>query len=166
MASPAALRVLDASNGKVVKTLLNSKDPLASYNVGTVEFTQVTGENGDILNAHHHQAQRLPKPGTRYPVIVYLYNGPHVQLVTNSFNGGAPLVDAEAAQRGYIVFTVDGHGSANRGQAFEQVIFRQLGVTEVKDQLDGAEYLKSLPYVDGTRMAVHGWSFGGHMTTA
>ncbi|MBK7247046.1 MAG: S9 family peptidase [Flavobacteriales bacterium] len=72
----------------------------------------------------------------------------------------------EAAQRGYIVFTVDGHGSGNRGQAFERVIHRQLGVTEVKDQLDGAEYLKSLPYVDGTRMAVHGWSFGGHMTTA
>ena len=162
---PGRIEVLDASNGKVVKTLLDSKDPLAGYNVGTVEFTQVTGENGDILNA------RIIKPSgfqsrERYPVIVYLYNGPHVQLVTNSFNGGAALWMLEAAQRGYIVFTVDGHGSGNRGLAFEQVIHRQLGITEVKDQVHGADYLKSLPYVDGSRMAVHGWSFGGHVTTA
>ncbi|HNI05842.1 MAG TPA: S9 family peptidase, partial [Flavobacteriales bacterium] len=89
-----------------------------------------------------------------------------VQLVTNSYLGGASLWMLHAAERGYIVFTVDGHGSENRGKDFEQVIHRQLGVTEVKDQLRGVDFLKGLPYVDADRIAVHGWSFGGHMTTA
>jgi len=162
---PGRTEVLDATSGKVNKTLLIGKPGLAEYQVGTVEFAQVTGENGDILNA------RIIKPSgfqsrEQYPVIVYTYNGPHVQLVTNSYLGGASLWMLEAAERGYIIFTVDGHGSGNRGLAFEQIIHRKLGITEVKDQLHGADYLKSLPYVDGSRMAVHGWSFGGHVTEA
>lgn len=162
---PGRTEVLDAATGKVVKTLLTSRDPMAAVVHGAIDLVQVPGENGDVLNG------RIIKPSffqsrDQYPVIVYTYNGPHVQLVTNSFIGGAPLWMLEAAERGYIVFTLDGHGSSNRGLAFEQVIYRQLGMTEVKDQVHGADYLKSLPYVDGSRMAVHGWSFGGHMTEA
>lgn len=162
---PGRTEVIDAANGNVVRTLVNSADPLAGMNVGTIEFLTVPGENGDMLNA------RLIKPrgfdsAKKYPVLVYLYNGPHVQLVTNSFLGGASLWMLHAAQRGYLVFTVDGHGSDNRGRDFEQVIHRQLGVVEVKDQLHGIDYLKTLPYVDASRLAVHGWSFGGHVTTA
>jgi len=162
---PGVTEVLDAATGKRVKTLLASRDPMAQVAKGNIEFVQVPGENGDVLNG------RIIKPSffqsrDQYPVIVYTYNGPHVQLVTNSFLGGAPLWMIEAAERGYIVFTVDGHGSGNRGLAFEQVIYRQLGITEVKDQLHGADYLKNLPYVDSRRMAVHGWSFGGHVTEA
>ena len=162
---PGRTDIIDAEKGTVLKTLVTSKDPLAGMNVGTIEFAKVAGENGDVLNA------RLIKPENfdsrqKYPVLVYVYNGPHVQLVTNSFLGGASLWMLHAAQRGYIVFTVDGHGSENRGKAFEQAIYRQLGVTEVKDQLRGVDYLKTLPYVDAARMAVHGWSFGGHVTTA
>lgn len=162
---PGRTEVLDAVSGKPVKTLLVSKNPLADRQVGTVEFVQVTGENGDVLNGRIIKPSFFQSRG-RYPVIVYTYNGPHVQLVTNSFIGGASLWMLEAAERGYIVFTLDGHGSSNRGRDFEQAIHRQLGVTEVKDQLHGADYLKSLPYVDGSRMAIHGWSFGGHMTVA
>lgn len=162
---PGRTEIIDATKGTVVKTLVNSKDPLAQMKVGTIEFVRVLGENGDMLNG------RLIKPKDfdsrqKYPVLVYLYNGPHVQLVTNSFLGGSSLWMLHAAQRGYIVCTVDGHGSENRGQAFEQAIYRQLGITETKDQLRGVDFLKSLPYVDAERMAVHGWSFGGHMTTA
>jgi dipeptidyl-peptidase-4 len=162
---PGRTEIIDAAKGTVLKTLVNSKDPLAGMNVGTVELLKITGENGEPLNA------RLIKPKDfdsrqKYPVLVYVYNGPHVQLVTNSFLGGASLWMLHAAERGYLVFTVDGHGSENRGKAFEQAIYRQLGVLEVKDQLHGADYLKSLPYVDAARMAVHGWSFGGHVTVA
>lgn len=162
---PGRTDLLEAATGKRVKTLLTSKDPLAGKQVGSIELVQVPGENGDLLNG------RIIKPSSfqsreRYPVIVYTYNGPHVQLVTNSFLGGASLWMLEAAERGYIVFTLDGHGSGNRGLAFEQAIYRQLGITEVKDQLHGADFLKALPYVDGSRMAIHGWSFGGHMTEA
>jgi dipeptidyl-peptidase-4 len=70
------------------------------------------------------------------------------------------------AQRGYIVFTMDGRGSANRGRKFEQATFRKLGTVEMDDQLKGVAYLKSLPFVDAKRMGVHGWSFGGFMTTS
>lgn len=162
---PGRTDILDAATGKVVKTLLASRDPMAQVAMGNIEFVQVTGEHGDVLNG------RIIKPSffqsrDQYPVIVYTYNGPHVQLVTNSFLGGAQLWMIEAAERGYIVFTLDGHGSGNRGRDFEQTIYRQLGITEVKDQLHGADYLKNLPYVDSRRMAVHGWSFGGHVTEA
>lgn len=162
---PGRTEIIDATKGTVLKTLVDSKDPLAGMKVGTIEFTRVPGESGDLLNA------RLIKPRNfdsrqKYPVLIYVYNGPHVQLVTNSYLGGASLWMLHAAERGYIVFTVDGHGSENRGKDFEQVIHRQLGVTEVKDQLHGVDFLKGLPYVDADRIAVHGWSFGGHMTTA
>lgn len=162
---PGRTEVIDAASGTVLRTLVNSPDPLAGMNVGTIEFLTVPGENGDMLNARLIKPRGFD-PTKKYPVLIYVYNGPHVQLVTNSFLGGASLWMLHAAQRGYLVFTIDGHGSENRGRDFEQVIHRQLGVTEVKDQLRGVDYLKSLPYVDASRLAVHGWSFGGHVTTA
>ena len=100
----------------------------------------------------------------KYPVIVYLYNGPHLQLVTNNFPASGNLWYEYMAQRGYIVFTMDGRGSSNRGTQFEQAVFRNLGETELKDQLKGVEYLKSLPFVNAEKMGIHGWSFGGFMT--
>jgi dipeptidyl-peptidase-4 len=99
-----------------------------------------------------------------YPVLVYVYNGPGVQLITNSWGAGGAMWMQYAAQKGYYVFTVDGRGSANRGKAFEQTIFRDLGTNEVADQLKGVDYLKSLQNVDKARMVVHGWSYGGFMT--
>ena len=162
---PGRIELRDARSGATTKTLLSSRDPLSGYTVGSIETLNILGENGDRLIA------RMIKPSNfnekqKYPVLIYVYNGPHVQLITNSFLAGASHWMLEAAERGYIVWTVDGHGSGNRGKAFEQAIHRQLGITEVKDQMRGVEFLKSLPYVDGDRIAVHGWSFGGHMTTA
>ncbi|MBL7940016.1 MAG: DPP IV N-terminal domain-containing protein [Flavobacteriales bacterium] len=155
----------DGRTGKVMKTLVDAADPLKGTTVGKIELLTVQGENGDVLNA------RLIKPShfdaaKKYPVLIYVYGGPHAQLVTNSFLGGAPLWMMEAAERGYLVWTVDGHGSQNRGRDFERIIHRHLGEMEVKDQLRGVDYLKGLPYVDASRIAVHGWSFGGHVTTA
>ncbi|MBK9176091.1 MAG: DPP IV N-terminal domain-containing protein [Flavobacteriales bacterium] len=157
--------VRNAQTGAVMKTLVDATDPYAGYSAGKIELLAIDGENGDRLNA------RLIKPSTfdsrkKYPVLVYVYNGPHVQLVTNSFLGGAPPWMLHAAERGYLVWTVDGHGSQWRGKAFEQVIHRQLGILEVKDQMRGIAWLTSQPWVDASRIAVHGWSYGGHMTTA
>lgn len=162
---PGRTVLRESHSGKTGKELISSKDPLAGVTVGSIELITIPGENGDYLNA------RMIKPSffdasKKYPVLIYTYNGPHVQLVTNSFLGGASLWMLEAAERGYIVWTVDGHGSESRGRAFEQAVHRHLGETEVKDQMRGVDFLKGLPYVDGTRIAVHGWSFGGHMTTA
>lgn len=155
----------NSRTGEVLKELLTSKDPLAGVTVGTIELLTIPGANGDRLNARLIKPSHFD-PARKYPVLIYVYNGPHMQLITNSFLGGASLWMLEAAERGYLVWTVDGHGSANRGKAFEQAVHRHLGELEVKDQMHGVDFLKSLPYVDAGRIGVHGWSFGGHMTTA
>ncbi len=162
---PGRIVVRDTRSGAIVNTIVDSPDPLKDHSVGTIELLSIAGENGDQLNARLIKPSHFD-PKRRYPVLIYVYNGPHVQLVSNSYLGGAQLWMLEAAERGYLVWTVDGHGSQHRGRDFERIIHRQLGVMEVKDQMRGVEYLKALPYVNGDRIAVHGWSFGGHMTTA
>jgi len=102
----------------------------------------------------------------KYPVIVYVYGGPHAQLVTNDWLGGASLFDYYLAQQGYVVFTLDNRGSDARGRNFEHVVHRNLGVNEMADQMKGVEYLKSKAFVDNERIGVSGWSFGGFMTSS
>jgi len=158
-------QLVDARSGQVLKILLDSRNPYAGFSIGATELFTIPGANGDRLNARLIKPSGFD-PAKKYPVIVYVYNGPHVQLVSNSFLGGASPWMLHAANRGYLVFTVDGHGSEHRGLAFEQMVHRRLGAVEVDDQVAGAEYLKTLPYVDGERMAIHGWSYGGFMTTS
>ncbi|OIQ18036.1 MAG: S9 family peptidase [Flavobacterium sp. MedPE-SWcel] len=102
----------------------------------------------------------------KYPVMVYVYGGPHAQLVTNSWLGGASLFDYYMAQKGYVVFTVDNRGSDARGRDFEHVIHRELGKNEMADQMKGINFLKSKPFVNQDKIGVYGWSFGGFMTTS
>ncbi len=146
--------------------LMRSADPLADYDRPEIKDVTIRAADGItplygklILPAHFDRTKK-------YPVIVYLYNGPNVQLIHNSFPESGNLWYEYMAQHGYIVFTMDGRGSWNRGLDFEQATFRKLGEEEMKDQMKGVEYLKSLPYVDAGRMGVHGWSFGGFMTTS
>ena len=91
-------------------------------------------------------------PNKKYPAIVYVYGGPHAQLVTNGWQNGARGWDIYMANKGYIMFTVDGRGSSNRGLDFENVTFRQLGIEEGRDQVKGTEFLKSLPSVSYTHL--------------
>ena len=109
----------------------------------------------------------LPKdfdPEKKYPAIVYVYGGPHAHNVSLQRMYGARNLDVTMARKGYVMFCLDNRGSEHRGREFEQVTFRHLGVEEMRDQMCGVEFLKSLPYVDGERLGVHGWSFGGFMT--
>jgi dipeptidyl-peptidase-4 len=145
---------------------LVSKNKYDGYQIGTSEIKTINAADGttDLYT-------RLIKPSNfdatkKYPVLVYVYGGPHAQMITNTFLDGANLWMYWMAEQGYLVFTVDNRGSDNRGFAFESVIHGRLGVNEMEDQLKGVEYLKSLPYVDGNRLAVHGWSYGGFMTTS
>ncbi len=154
-----------SQSGKEVKHLLTASNPLADYKIGKTEIGSISAKDGSKLYT------RLIKPSNfdaskKYPVLVYVYGGPHAQLITNSWYDGASLWMNWLAEQGYLVFTVDGRGSAERGFAFESQIHRQLGTVEIEDQLSGVDYLKSLNYVDGNRIAVHGWSFGGFMTTS
>jgi len=148
------------------KTLLVSKNKYDGYEIGTAEIKTIKAADGttDLYT-------RLIKPSNfdptkKYPVLVYVYGGPHAQMITNSYLDGANLWMYWMAEQGYLVFTVDNRGSDNRGFAFESIIHGNLGANEMDDQLKGVDYLKSLPYVDGNRLAVHGWSYGGFMTTS
>ncbi|MDD2593394.1 MAG: S9 family peptidase, partial [Bacteroidales bacterium] len=100
----------------------------------------------------------------KYPIIVYVYGGPHAQLITDSWTGGAGTFLPYLASKGYVVFTLDNRGSANRGFEFESIIYRNLGKYEVEDQMTGISWLKQKSWVDTNRIGVHGWSYGGFMT--
>ncbi|CAM3426937.1 DPP IV N-terminal domain-containing protein [Flavobacterium longum] len=162
--TPSKSLLIDKS-GKAT-TLLESKNKYDGYTLGTSEVKTIKAADGttDLYT-------RLIKPSNfdpnkKYPVMVYVYGGPHAQMVTNTYLDGANLWMFWMAEQGYLVFTVDNRGSENRGVAFESVIHQRLGYHEMEDQLKGVEYLKSLPYVDANRLAVHGWSYGGFMTTS
>ena len=103
-------------------------------------------------------------PAKKYPTIIYVYGGPHAHLVDNGWMNGARGWDLYMANQGYILFSLDNRGSQNRGFDFESSTFRQLGVLETEDQVEGIKFLKSQTFVDSERIGVHGWSFGGHMT--
>jgi dipeptidyl-peptidase-4 len=157
--------VLMTTGGKSVRDLVEAADPFEGTNIRKPELGSIMGPDGSILYTRTYKPFDFD-PSKKYPVLVYVYGGPHAQMVTNRWNGGGPFWMNEFANRGYIVFTLDNRGSAHRGTDFEQQIHRQLGTVEMEDQLAGVAHLKSLPYVDGDRMAVHGWSYGGFMTTS
>jgi dipeptidyl-peptidase-4 len=156
---------LVTTEGRMIRNLHTATNPYAGKSIGKTELFTVPGPDGTSLWC------RLIKPSNfdatkKYPVVVYVYGGPHAQMNTNSWLGGASLWMNQLAEEGYLVFTLDNRGSANRGKNFQQVIHRQLGTAEMQDQLAGVEWLKKQPFVDASRMAVHGWSFGGFMTTS
>jgi len=152
--------------GKFVKNILKAENPYKEYNMAKLEMVTLKTHNGkyDLYGRILKPANF--DPNKKYPVVVYVYGGPHSQLVTDDWMGGARLWEYYMANKGYILFTLDGRGTSNRGFEFENVIHRNLGVNEIDDQMVGVEYLKSLPYVDVNRMGVHGWSFGGFMTVS
>ena len=101
---------------------------------------------------------------TKYPVIQYVYGGPHIQLIDNSWLNKARGWELYMAEKGYITFTLDPRGSEHRGRSFEQSIFRHLGTPTDKDLITGIEWLRQQSYVDTSKIGIHGWSFGGYMT--
>jgi dipeptidyl-peptidase 4 len=141
----------------------NKVAELASYHLSPVEFLQVKTHDGVMLNAWMIKPPNFDAH-RKYPVLVYTYGGPHVQVVMNEWGRSTFLWHQMMAQEGYIIFALDNRGSAGRGHLFEEPIHYRLGAQELSDQRDGAAYLKSLPYVDPNRMGIWGWSYGGHMT--
>lgn len=151
-------------NGKKIREILCSPDPLKEIAMPEMKLIKLKAADGktDLYG-------RIIKPlnldtTKKYPAIVYVYGGPHAQLVENSWLGGASLWDYYMAQKGFVVITVDNRGSANRGLLFENVIHRSCGEIEALDQMETVKYLKQLGYVDEKRIGVHGWSYGGFMT--
>lgn len=161
---PRAVCIQD-EKGRDFAPLYMAEDPLKDYNLGVTELDTIKSEDGHALYT------RIVKPynfdeNKKYPVIVYVYGGPHAQLITDSWLAGAGIYLNYLAQEGFIVFTIDNRGSADRGEAFEQVIHRQCGQAEMRDQMTGIEYLKTKPYINPERIGSDGWSYGGFMSTS
>ena len=165
--SPRKFREYDlvnASKGGALK-LHEDADPWTDYNV-----PEITGGSIKAADGQTDLYYRLVKPvgfdpSKKYPAVVYVYGGPHAHNVEAAWNYLARPWEIYMAQRGYVVYVVDNRGSQYRGFEFESCTHRHLGDIEMKDQLEGVKFLKSLPYVDADRLGVHGWSFGGFMTT-
>jgi dipeptidyl-peptidase 4 len=138
-------------------------DPLAGAALPQQRLFQVKADDGTVLYGHVALPPDLAD-GQRCPALLYVYGGPHVQLVTDQWLGGAPTWLQALAAEGYVVCRLDNRGTPHRGVAFEQSVFRRLGVLEVQDQLRAVEWLQQQPFVDPARIGVHGWSYGGYMT--
>jgi dipeptidyl-peptidase-4 len=141
----------------------NNVTELADYHLSPVEFLTVKSRDSVLLNASIIKPPNFDSQ-KKYPVLVSTYGGPHAQVVRNAWGGSNFLWHELMAQKGYIIFLLDNRGSAGRGHVFETPLHFRLGAQELSDQRDGVQYLKSLPYVDATRIGIWGWSYGGHMT--
>jgi len=162
--TPREISIINSASKKSVN-ILSAENPVKDYKLGKWNLFSIKNSEGTDLYCRMFKPVNFDST-KKYPVLVYLYNGPHSQLVTNTWMAGGELWYQYMAQKGFIVFTLDGRGTSYRGKDFEQAIFRQLGTKEMEDQLKGVDYLKSLPYVDASRIGVHGWSYGGFMTTS
>ena len=141
-----------------------SENPLKDYAMPEVKLGTIKAADGKTDLYYRLITPPNMELGKKYPTLVYVYGGPHSQLVTDSWLGGGNLYFTFLAQQGYVVFTLDNRGTDNRGFEFESCTHRHLGEIEMADQMEGVKFLKSLPYVDPDRMGVEGWSFGGFMT--
>lgn len=141
---------------------LDETHPYAPYleNHTVPEYGTLTAEDGQTL---YYSIQLPPNfdADKSYPALVETYGGPHAQTVNRNWER---LSDQYYSRQGYVVFRLDNRGMANRGKAFEDAIYRQMGIPEVRDLLVGVEWLKSQPFVDGDRVGIQGWSYGGYMT--
>ncbi len=160
---PLNIDVHKTSDGKGYQ-LHKAEDPWKNYQQPIFEMGSIKAADG-MTDLYY----RMVKPADfdankKYPTVIYVYGGPHAHNVDASWHWASRSWETYMAQKGYIVFILDNRGSENRGIAFEQATFHQLGQIEMQDQMKGVDYLRTLPYVDMSRLGVHGWSFGGYMT--
>ena len=162
---PRRIVAIDTQTGKN-HCILNAKDPWKEkgYNIPEYSCGKLKAADG-TTDLYWRMVKPVDfDPNKKYPTVVYVYGGPHAHNVDARWHYSSRSWETYMAQKGYLLFIIDNRGSEHRGKDFEQATFRQLGQVEMKDQMKGVEYLKSLPYVDQDRMGVHGWSFGGFMT--
>lgn len=161
--TPLEVSVCNAK-GEVLRVLENNeklKDRLEAENVLKKEFFSFTTSEGVELNGWMLEPSNI-KDGEEYPLLMTQYSGPNRQQVNDDFGVGWEQI---LAQEGYVVACVDGRGTGGRGEEFRKCTYMQLGNLEVKDQIETAHYLGSLPYVDASRIGIYGWSYGGFISS-
>ena len=161
--TPPRADLCRADGSRVAAINENKVGELAKYHLVRPEMLTVTAHDGMKMNAMMIKPPDFD-PQKRYPVLIYVYGGPHVQVVRNAWSGPNFLWHQMMAQKGYIIFSLDNRGSAGRGHLFEEPIHFRLGAQELSDQRDGVAWLKAQPFVDASRLGIWGGSYGGHMT--
>lgn len=165
METPRKIYVVSTKKTGLFKLIHEAANPWKGFDMPSQRIFQLENDEGTKLYCREIKPSQMI-PGKKYPALVYLYNGPHAQLVNNVWVTPSETWMHYMAQQGFIVFTIDGRGSLNRGRDFENITHRQLGIKEMDDQLSGLSWLKAQNYVDSSRTAVYGWSFGGFMSTS
>ena len=161
--TPRNIAIANTNNGRCTRWV-TAKDPWKGYDVPEYRCGTIKAAD-DTTDLYYRMVMPTGfDPKKKYPTIIYVYGGPHAHNVDARWHYSSRSWETYMAQRGYLLFILDNRGSENRGKAFEQATFRHLGDHEVEDQMKGVDFLKTLPYVDSTRLGVHGWSFGGFMT--
>lgn len=155
---------LRSADGKLIGNLFKASDPAGRYAWCETVLGTVKSADGKYDNWYRMIRPRDFDPSKKYPVILYVYGGPHSQLVKDTWNAELRAWEMYMAQRGYIVYVQDNRGTLNQGAEYEKAIWRQCGQAEMADQMVGIKMLMDLPYVDKDRIGVHGWSYGGFMT--
>jgi dipeptidyl-peptidase-4 len=158
--TPPSLSLLKIGQG--LKTVPETAIAEATPPLRPLEFFTLKMHQGMEVHAFMLKPPSFD-PAQKYPVIVYLAGGPGEQLVRNAWGGATGLWMQSMAEKGYIVFALDNQGTAGRGHFFEEPIHLRLGAQELGDQRDGVSYLKTLPYVDPSRIGVCGWGYGGFL---
>ena len=160
---PRIIDIINTTNGKQCE-LLKADDPWKGYQQPIFESGSIKAADG-ITDLFYRMVKPADFDATKsYPTVVYVYGGPHAHNIDASWHWASRSWETYMAQKGYIIFILDNRGAENRGRDFEQATFHQLGQIEMKDQMKGVDYLRTLPYVDINRLGVHGWSYGGYMT--
>ena len=147
----------------LVRNPLDATHPYFPYldHHATPEYGTLTARDGQILHWQMLKPRNM-QPGKRYPVISSLYGGPHAQNVQDTWGAGQGF-NQVLANAGFIVFTLDNRGTGQRGERFESASWHRLSDVEVEDQVAAVAWLRTQPYVDGARIGVWGWSYGGYM---
>ena len=144
--------------------LLEAEDPWTGYQQPIFECGSIKAADG-VTDLFYRMVKPSDfNPEKKYPTVIYVYGGPHANNVQASWHWASRSWETYMAQKGYIIFILDNRGSQYRGRDFEQATFHQLGQIEMQDQMKGVEFLRTLSYIDMSRLGVHGWSFGGFMT--
>ena len=160
---PRNIAIVDTRNNRQYR-YFTAPDPWQGYTVPEYRCGTIKAAD-DSTDLYYRLV--LPTdfdPAKKYPTVVYVYGGPHAHNVDARWHYSSRSWETYMAQRGYVLFILDNRGSENRGRDFEQATFRHLGQVEMQDQMRGVDFLRTLSYVDTTRLGVHGWSFGGFMT--
>lgn len=155
---------VSSTDGKKGRVLLEAEDPTEGRKFTAIRFGSLKSADGKFDNFYRLILPAGFDPGKKYPVILYVYGGPHSQMVTDSFLANIRIWEMYMAQRGYAVFVMDNRGTMGHGSEYEKAIHRRCGRCEMEDQMKGMEWLMSHPWVDRERIGIHGWSYGGFMT--